>query len=87
MPFSKRQSLLNFVLNEDKLHFVPLAAGMALIALLVVVLFCAAFYGKRLLMASMCTTISVSLDSMLVEDLTSIAEPGVEAIYLHHVNC
>ncbi|MBY7731257.1 winged helix-turn-helix domain-containing protein [Vibrio splendidus] len=86
MPFSKRQSLLNFVHSKDKLHFVPLAAGMAASALLVVVLFCLGFFMEK-------TSIngidvyhdSVNLDSMLVEDLTSIAEPGVEAIYLHRM--
>ncbi|WP_439147753.1 winged helix-turn-helix domain-containing protein [Vibrio sp.] len=86
MPFSKRQPLLNFVHSKDKLHFVPLAAGMAASALLVVVLFCLGFFMEK-------TSIngidvyhdSVNLDSMLVEDLTSIAEPGVEAIYLHRM--
>lgn len=86
MPFSKRQSLLNFVHSKDKLHFVPLAAGMAASALLVVVLFCLGFFMEK-------TSIngidvyhdSVNLDSMLMEDLTSIAEPGVEAIYLHRM--
>ncbi|WP_192890465.1 winged helix-turn-helix domain-containing protein [Vibrio bathopelagicus] len=86
MPFSKRQSLLNFVHSKDKLDFVPLAAGMAASALLVVVLFCLGFFMEK-------TSIngidvyhdSVNLDSMLVEDLTSIAEPGVEAIYLHRM--
>lgn len=86
MPFSKRQSLLNFVHSKDKLHFVPLAAGMAASALLVVVLFCLGFFMEK-------TSIngidvyhdSVNLDSMLLEDLTLIAEPGVEAIYLHRM--
>ena len=90
VPFSKRQSLLNFVHSKDKLHFVPLAAGIAASALLVVVLSCLGFFMEK-------TSIngidvyhdSVDFDSMLVEDLMSLAEPGVEAIYLHRfgVDC
>ncbi|MCZ8485712.1 hypothetical protein O9993_08530 [Vibrio lentus] len=67
-------------------YFVPLASGIAVRArcwswcCLSLV-----FYGKRLLMGLRCTTTAINLDSMLVEDLTSIAEPGVEAVYLHRM--
>lgn len=90
MPFSKRQSLLNFVHSKDKLHFVQLVAGIAASALLVVVLSCLGFFMEK-------TSIngidvyhdSVDFDSMLVEELMSFSEPGVEAIYLHRfgVDC
>ncbi|MEZ9289763.1 transcriptional regulator [Vibrio lentus] len=86
MPFSKRQSLLNLVNGKNKLYVVPLAAGIAVSALLVVVLsFLGFFMEKTSINGIVVYHDSVNLDSMLVEDLTSIAEPGVEAIYLHRM--
>ena len=84
----KRRSL--FPLVQFKAQLVPLGAGIGVSVLLVVVLSYFGLFMER-------TSIngidvyhdSVEFDSMLMEDLASLSEPGVEAIYLHRtgVDC
>ncbi|MCG9545640.1 winged helix-turn-helix domain-containing protein [Vibrio sp. Isolate33] len=83
---SKHHSLLGFFNGKGKTHLVPLTAGIVVSALLVVVLSYLGLFMERTSINGIAVYHdSVNLDSMLVEDLTSIAEPGVEAIYLHRM--
>ncbi|WP_373950795.1 transcriptional regulator [Vibrio pomeroyi] len=83
---SKHHTSLSYFNRKGKPHLVPLTAGIVVSALLVVVLsYLGLFMERTSINGIVVYHDSVNLDSMLVEDLTSIAEPGVEAIYLHRM--
>ncbi|WP_299137624.1 winged helix-turn-helix domain-containing protein [uncultured Vibrio sp.] len=85
-PASKHHTPLSYFNRKGKPHLVPLTAGIVVSALLVVVLSYLGLFMERTSINGIAVYHdSVNLDSMLVEDLTSIAEPGVEAIYLHRM--
>lgn len=86
VPASKHHTLLSYFNRKGKPHLVSLTAGIVVSALLVVVLSYLGLFMERTSINGIAVYHdSTNLDSMLVEDLTSIAEPGVEAIYLHRM--
>lgn len=86
VPASKHHISLSYFNRKGKPHLVPLTAGIVVSALLVIVLSYLGLFMERTSINGIAVYHdSVNLDSMLLEDLTSIAEPGVEAIYLHRM--